>query len=322
VADNMFWIGRYAARAEATARLLRVVDDLTEDHGSRVGTPGATTMQAMLEAAGAITQVALGPEATPHAQVRAMVADAAFRGSVAYSVGRLADASRVVRDSLSYDVWHVLSRLERTVARTPKRAQPLRPTLLRAIESLLAVSGIIAESMVRDESWGYLDAGMRLERALMTTELLRVTLGKARPPVVDGQVTEAVLEVMESIITHRRRTAAGLGPAWPVHSAVELLLVDRGNPRSVAFQLQRLADDFALVGDDDLIARVRNVAAEVASFDVVAACADDRANLASGLQSITGSLRALAQQVESRKFARKPAQWTLPTAWSRGWKLR
>ena len=321
VADNLFWIGRYLARAEVTTRLLRVVDDLSEDYGSRPGTPGASTMQAMIEAAADLTRVRFDADADPHAHVRAMLADTAFSGSVAHSVRRMVDASQNVRDLLSYDVWHVLSRLVRTVAQAPKDSQQLRPTLLRVIESLLAMSGIVAESMVRDESWGYLDGGMRLERGLMTAELLRSTLGVAHPPVVEGQVTEAVLEVGESIITHRRRTVAGVGPAWPVHSAVALLLADPGNPRSVAFQVARLHEDFVLVGDADLAERTKVLADEIGAFDIVAACADGRAGLASGLQSYADELRGIAQQLERRTFARRQMQRTLSAPWTGGRKL-
>ena len=39
VADNLFWIGRYAARSESTTRLLRVADDLAEDYAARPGRP-------------------------------------------------------------------------------------------------------------------------------------------------------------------------------------------------------------------------------------------------------------------------------------------
>lgn len=37
VVDNLYWLGRYAERAEGTARLLTVVDDFAEDNSS---TPG------------------------------------------------------------------------------------------------------------------------------------------------------------------------------------------------------------------------------------------------------------------------------------------
>ena len=231
-------------------------------------------------------------------------------------------AAQSVRDTLSYDIWHVLSRLERTLAGTPRSSRQLQPTLLRVLESLLAVSGIIAESMVRDQSWGYLDGGLRLERALMTSDLLRSTLARPRPPFIDGQVTEAVLEVGESIITHRRRTVAGVGPAWPVLSAVTLLFTDRSNPRSVAFQIDRLAEDFRLIGDEFLAERTQSLANEIAAVDIISACAGDRSGLDRALTSVAGSLRSISEDLNRRQFARKPAQSPMPSAWSSGGLIR
>ena len=41
---------------------------------------------------------------------------------------------------------------------------------------LLALSGVIAESMVHDIGWTMLDIGKRIERAQVLTALLRATL--------------------------------------------------------------------------------------------------------------------------------------------------
>ena len=68
--------------------------------------------------------------------------------------------------------------------------------------------------------------------------------------ILSTEVTEAVLEACDSIITHRRRLASGDGPSWPVHSAIGLLLIDPTNPRSVAFQLDRLTEVSAPQMDD------------------------------------------------------------------------
>jgi uncharacterized circularly permuted ATP-grasp superfamily protein/uncharacterized alpha-E superfamily protein len=316
VADNLFWIGRYAERAESTARLLRVVDDLVEDHAHRPGTPGEAAMRALLDAASTLTKVIPAPGERPLDGVRRMVADPHRSGTVAYAADRLVEAAHRVRDQLSSDIWHVLSRLERTLDHIPPDEEQLQPQLYNVLESLLAVSGVIGESMVRDESWGFLDGGIRLERAQATVALLQATLTTERSPVIEGQLTEAVLEVGESIITHRRRTVSGEGPPWPVHSAVSLLLLDRGNPRAVAFQVARLADDLVLVGDDVLVAQAQSLLADLAGLDLIALCAGDRAVLRDALADATGRLRTISDDLARRRFSRKPAQHVMPTVWS------
>ena len=76
-----------------------------------------------------------------------------------------------------------------------------------------------------------------------------------------------MLEASESIITHRRRSTSGEGPAWPLHSATSLLLLDAGNPRSVAFQVARLGDALRLAGDASLVERCDALAATIGVLD-------------------------------------------------------
>ncbi|KRF36383.1 circularly permuted type 2 ATP-grasp protein [Nocardioides sp. Soil805] len=315
VADNLYWVGRYAERAEGTARLLRVADDLAEDHAQRPGTPGATTMEVMVQAAAALTGVApvAGQGTVDH--LRAMVGDAARTGTVAHACHRLVLAAESVRDQLSQDIWHVLSRLDRTLERAPSPRAQLRPQLDNVLESLLAVAGVVHESMVRDQTWGFLDGGIRVERAQHTLALLRATLTSERPPVIDGQVTEAVLEASESIITHRRRTTSGEGPAWPLHSATSLLLLDPGNPRSVAFQVTRLGEALALAGDPVLVERCEGLVSLLGALDLDEVCAGDRAGLAAALDTVARTLRELSAELGTRYFGRKPPSRVLLGQW-------
>ena len=157
---------------------------------------------------------------------------------------------------MSVDVWSVFSRLERTLASPPDSDGDLQPLLADVLESLLAYAGIMAQSMVRDSSWAFLDAGSRLERARHTVSMLRHALagrtpGQASDPTAD-LVADAVLRAGESIITHRRRAASGTGPATATESVRQLLVHDPANPRSVAHSLAALASDLRMVGDDRL----------------------------------------------------------------------
>ena len=54
-------------------------------------------------------------------------------------------------------------------------------TLAQVLDGLLALSGVVAETMVRDPGWRLLDAGRRVERAQQLTVLLRTTILEQRP---------------------------------------------------------------------------------------------------------------------------------------------
>ncbi len=334
-AEGLFWMGRYVERAELTARLLRVADDLIEDHASWPGTPGAAAMEVLVDTVIAVTGAGrrlsqgLAPRSRPLDVVRALVSDGAIPGSVTHAVRRLVRGAQEVRDQLSYDIWPVLSRIERTLSESQTHSQsqahpqsqldhvPLQPQLYRVLESMLAVHGVIAENMVRDEGWGFLDGGVRLERALLTTSLVRASIAREHPPIMDGQVTEAVLEACDSIITHRRRMATGEGPALPADSAVDLLIADETNPRSVAFCVIRLAADLRLLGDESLASVAMSLLDELRRADLEAACAGDRRGLVELCDRLDNALRDLSDRLTATHLRHRTTRQVPLADWSK-----
>lgn len=318
VAENLFWMGRYTERVDGTTRLVRVASDLAEDHESRPGTPGWAVMEAVTHAVGMVTRQhpVEGEARTDY--LRRLVRDQVHTGTVAHAVRRLVGAAQEVRDQVSRDVWQVLSALEHSVAILPPSNQQLQPALHDVVQGTLAMSGIISESMVRDASWGYLDAGARLERAQNMATLLCATIAIPNPPTIDGQVCEATLDIGESVLSHRRRTVAGEGPAWPAQSALALLLHDPTNPRSVRFQLERLVEDLELLADPALRADADAALRAVGAVNVETAAEGDRAGLQSQLGGIESLLRDLATSLALRHFRRPATQASLPQSWTRG----
>ena len=95
--------------------------------------------------------------------------------------------------------------------------------------------------MERDPAWLFLDGGRRLERARSLVRLLRTVLVDKRAGVVEDLLVESLLTTSESLIIFRRRS----GSILHVSGALDLLVYDAANPRSVLFQLDRLADHLA-----------------------------------------------------------------------------
>jgi uncharacterized circularly permuted ATP-grasp superfamily protein/uncharacterized alpha-E superfamily protein len=308
VARTLLAIGRHAERAESTARLLKVADDLAEDHSSRPGTPGAAAMATVNAAVARITGIDPRPGEAPVEYLTRVALDAAAPGGVHFNARVLVDRAQRVRDLMSVDTWSVLGRLERTLAAAPPPDQPLLPLLENVLESLLAWAGILAQSMVRDSSWAFLDAGGRLERAQHTVKLLTATADPA--PAAAELTAEAVLRASESIITHRRRAAQGVGPARAGESALTLLLLEEANPRSVAHQLVALAADLRLVGDEPLAAEAERVRLRLET--------DADQAVALRLVTIAGDLRRLDGAIAQRHFTRQATRHTAETAWQLG----
>ncbi len=250
-ADNLFWLGRYAERAEATVRLLRVIEDRRTDFGGRTGPVGTATVDVMLQT---LTQVTTtwpgftGPVGAalrehPTEELTALVLDTRRHGTLAHSVQRLLTTAQAVRDRLSGDTWPVTNALHREVlgnapAIVDSHGRPTQAGLGRVLTGLLALQGLGSESLERDPTWHFIEVGRRLERALQLLALLRASLATGQPAAIDSLVWESVLTSAESIITYRRRYRSRA----QLPTLLDLLLLDDANPRSVAWQLERLVE--------------------------------------------------------------------------------
>ncbi len=172
---------------------------------------------------------------------------------------------------------------------------------------MLALSGLASENMVRDPGWYLMDLGRRLERALQLSALMNATLTVVRPPAVDSGVIASVVAAAESGVTYRRRYSGRM----QVGTVLELLVLDAGNPRSLAYQISAAVDDLRALPEasgtsrpermaEELVARVRRARPEELD-DVVDG---RRPQLAEFLRQLHDSLRALADAVAAQHFWR------------------
>ncbi|MGE2728067.1 circularly permuted type 2 ATP-grasp protein [Mycolicibacterium vaccae] len=252
VLSDLFWIGRYAERAEQMARLLTVTRERHHEFRYRPYAEGGEVVPVLLAALAEVTGDDAETDvpdmlATVPSTLWALTADRHRPGSLAQSVERLGLAARSVRDQMSNDIWMVLSAIERALLQAPEQPPEskvegdafLTTTNNLTLAGMLALSGMIAESMVRDVGWTMMDIGKRIERGLALTSLLGSTLTTARRPGAEDTVIESTLVVCESLVTYRRRHPGKVSVA----GVAELLLFDATNPRSLVYQLEQLRAD-------------------------------------------------------------------------------
>jgi uncharacterized circularly permuted ATP-grasp superfamily protein/uncharacterized alpha-E superfamily protein len=196
---------------------------------------------------------AAGPDLEPGAETDvptdrralALLLDAGVDGSLVSSLRLLVESAYSVREQLSSDSWQLVGDIEEELARLgnrpPTQLVGVQSSLQRLLQALLALAGLSAENMERDSAWLFLDAGRRLERAQSLVRLLRAVLVRRRSGVVEDLLLESLLKTSESLIIFRRRS----GSIMHVAGAVDLLVYDAANPRSVIYQLDRLFDHLA-----------------------------------------------------------------------------
>ena len=247
VADNLFWLGRHAERAEQTIRLLRSFVACLTREGIAEETPELEAMHYMLVDLGLLPADVRKP--ARHADAETIVTRLFKQDDRATGLRTtLSEIRRVamaVRDRLSLDTWRILGQLQLDFHLRHGRLQfdDVLVHLNRMITDLAAFSGMEMENMTRGLGWRFLDIGRRLERGLTMIGVVRSALGAPGP---HAAVLEPLLEIADSGMSYRRRYFAEPQLA-PV---LDLLLADDTNSRALAFQLAALSDHLAQLPRD------------------------------------------------------------------------
>ncbi len=246
VADNLFWLGRYAERVEAGVRLVRaLLPGLSgeEDFGR---TASLDTIVHVVSGLGFLPQeLTHSSLAQQRWQVEnlltGMVFDPSRSSTIGWSLKHIRRVTWPLKERLSQDTWRVLQQLETDFSTTAPASAEQRLVVAmnlldHAIVTLSAFAGLLMESTTRGYGWRFLDIGRRMERALQLADWLRV--GVAQAPFENEPYLELLLQIADSSITYRTRYLTTLR----TEHVLELLLADEANPRSVAFQVVTLLD--------------------------------------------------------------------------------
>lgn len=251
VAEHLFWLGRYAERAESISRtmrttLVRIAGEGTgEDHPEVQRLIYALASMGQIEASFAVDSFA---QNLPQLEqtLPASVLDEDQPGGLISVMRLLLQNARAVRDRLSVDAFRIIRRAQRDLVRPvigASHTQTARIGLSEAIErlgtlvtDLLSLSGVASESIVRTHAWQFMELGRRIERAEQTGDLLKTMLC---PATKEGNAMSlAVLETTDSSMIYRSRYLNLVRLA----AVVDLLVTDETNPRSIRFQLDRIEE--------------------------------------------------------------------------------
>jgi len=214
-AENMMWLGRYSERLEGAVRILRAYHVRLAE-AADPGLPLLKSVRDYLDFLGVDATCAVPP-------------------GLLRTIDNATGSAGQIRDRFSPDGWLALNDLSKTLHRFAEHVAPgddAAHAMTVILRKLAGFSGLVHENMYRFTGWRFLEIGRRIERGIHMARVLGALA------VRDGPAGgfDMALEIGDSALTHRRQFSVNAGH----HSVIEILGLDPLNPRSIAFQLERL----------------------------------------------------------------------------------
>ena len=319
-AESMFWIGRNLERSHAAIRLVRAVSLMNETRYDLKDDSDWTWSWTVDRLVNAVVGVPWPPpedaESTPEPTTAELLTgalvDRSRVRSLSTSLYFLMQNAASVRELFSADSWRLLSQISghhaQLGADDPEAAAE---RAYATVTPLLALSGVISDSMVRDPGWRFLDIGRRIDAASLVATTLGAALVDDPPSHLASPFLDAILNTWDGLIAYRRRYRSDVDPAL----LIDLLVTDQSNPRSVRSQLSALIVDLeelpgAATRRAEIVDTVRMLAALVdATTPEALAAVDDhgrRPALALATDSIGATLGAVATEIDLTYFVQLP----------------
>ncbi len=301
IAEQLFWVGRYAERIELATRLLRVTIRCLGGETGRLQQEQLAACIALCHGCDLIPDGVVIHPARTLSTLAGLIHDPTSGGGITALTRSLLFNAAAARDRLSDDTWRFFNRLESIV--NPPAAAPGTTELLRTLDTLVlhlaAFSGMQAENMTRGQGWRFLETGRRIERALGGLNLLRAAAGQDNRETL---LLDPLLETCDSVMTYRRRHFS----RPRLDAVIDLIFFDATNPRSVAYQLHVIhaeaarfpgRQDFGLM--PKIRERIEQLAARFSNTD-----APDVAELETLNDSVEGLSDLLTQHFFSHSVRR------------------
>src|SRR6202790_2184799 len=231
-ADNLFWLGRYLERAEATLRLVRALGTQRDPGKGTATVPHSVErIQRLLVTWGGVSQ---STRAQP-AKVAAEALRSEDKFGSALSLVRAAQRTATsLRERLSPDAWQVITEMAERLAQEVDDDDGVVIAAELTLQELASFAGLAQENMNRAPGWRFLEMGRRAERAINTVRFAR----QFAYDEAGSDDLDILLTLVDCQITYRSRYL--VGPLLP--PVRDLVVLDPYNPRSVAFQVFALND--------------------------------------------------------------------------------
>ena len=291
-AENLFWVGRYAERAEGQARLLRIMLDKAKMgkiglETSRLGRMSPATLftetfgeearevselsylRSMLRALTGLTSshpsFANKGEQSLENELLSVMLDTENSGSLVSTLQALVSAAYAVRDRWSTDTWRVMNSIENLCTTLEKSVLKDEATSKQILTDIVLQE---AELASLDQLMIFLSAlsGLNAESMTQTIGWISLDMGRrieralllivlcrsSLVAVQDEWIEDMLLESVLAAAESLITYRSRYRTALHFPTVLELLLIDEDNPRALLYQLKRLQQQIRLLPREKL----------------------------------------------------------------------
>ncbi|MGH6622855.1 MAG: circularly permuted type 2 ATP-grasp protein [Burkholderiaceae bacterium] len=311
-AENLFWMGRYSERAEWNLRHARTTLIWLSGHEAAPA-PFLESLARLAEDQGLVPAGVPAPTLAPRVFERTLLADlaSASASSLAANLVALEFTAAQIRDRLSPEHWRLVIGAHDDfigyVEELTKDGDLTSDEALSALDLLAvrlsAITGAQTDRMTRDDGWRLLTIGRQIERLGASSAALSEVFGSG--VVTQDAGFDLLLGLFDSTITYRSLYQR----QQEIAPLIDLLVLDRSNPRSLACVLGVLETEVAqLPGADlahrELINTLRPAALLATPLDQLSAgnAVDGFAQMEALAQRLRIGARELSDEIGRRFF--------------------
>ncbi len=238
-AESLFWLGRYTERTENALRLARLTLECL--HGDSASSASLLTWLNQMAVANTLVLPGVPtPAQAPRVFERSLIdslGNVTGATSVGFYLRALKMSASSVRERLSQEHWRIITRAEEELfanfaaqrQRGDCSAQQALQILKDTSDHMAAITGAQTDRMSRDDGWRLLSIGRHIERLAFLSSALSRALDCRSLETDSG--FEAMVELFDSAITFH----AMFQQSRDMAALVDLLVIDRDNPRSVSW---------------------------------------------------------------------------------------
>lgn len=257
IAESLYWMGRYAERAENTTRIVKVLQSIqSEGSALRDDRSWIPLWEALARATGHASSFFKRSAAKQRSVTFYLLLDRGNATSVISCIERCRANAQATRESVAPEVWLALNRVHALLAdkvvgqkeftdeTTVESAIALQDSVLNQLD---AVSGAVQKHMLRDSAWQFWNLGVHLERAvtvvLVTRQVFLKRQSEAAPAAQIDTNLDALLRMLSSLYAYRSRFQTR--PL--LRNAATMLLHDAQVPHSLFYCVDKIEATLASV---------------------------------------------------------------------------